>query len=95
MVLREIITIINPETLAILAPPTVMASIARVKLDVRDAWAFDIALQALRLRQPKESSGPAMLSQDSEYSFRRPWSSCILNEGYCVKVYSTYEYFLK
>jgi len=90
--LRKIIETINPEILTILAPPSVIADLARVGADMRDAWAFDIIL---RLSQPPESSGPAALAEDSEFDVRRPWSSCLYNEGSFLKVYSTYEYFSK
>ena len=93
--LQEIIESINPETLTILAPPSVMADIARVRANMRDAWAFDMPLHTLRFRQPADSSGPAALKKDSEYDFRRPWCSILYNEGSFLDAYSTYEYFLK
>lgn len=93
--LQRIIETINPEILTILAPPSVIADLARVAADMRDAWAFDMPLHALRLRQPPEYSGPTALASGSEFGVRRPWSSCLYNEGSFLKVYSTYENFLK
>lgn len=93
--LRKIIETINPEILTILAPPSVIADLARVGADMRDAWAFDMPLHILRLSQPPESSGPAALREDSEFDVRRPWNSCLYNEGSFSKAYSTYEYFSK
>ena len=93
--LQKIIETINPETLAILAPPSVMHDLARVGADRRDAWAFDMPLHTLRLKQPASSSGPAVLAKDSDYGFRRPWCSVLYNEGSFLKVYRVYEYFSK
>ena len=93
--LQGIVESINPEILTILAPPSVMADLARVGADMRDAWAFDMPLHALHFRQPWETSGPAVLASDSRYGFRRPWSSILYNEGSFLKAYSTYEYFSK
>lgn len=93
--LQKIIETINPETLTVLAPPSVIADLARVRADMRDAWAFDMPLHALRLRQPSETSGPTALAADSEFGVRRPWSSCLYNEESFLRVYSTYEYFSK
>ncbi len=93
--LQTIIENINPETLTILAPPSVVADLARVGADMRDAWAFDMPLHAIRLGQPLDCSGPAALAGDAEFGVRRPWISCVYNEGSFLKVYSTYEYFSK
>ena len=93
--LHKIVQSINPEILMILAPPSVMADLARVGADMRDAWAFDMPLHALRFRQPANLSGPAALARSLEYGSRRPWRSILYNEGSFLKAYSTYEYFSK
>ena len=94
----EIIDSINAPSITTIFPPFVFAEILPYGINLRDAWAFRIEYQVLRLEMPRSlvpPKTPKNVFQNSNIFAMRPWSHCIYNEGSSVEAYSTYEYSLK
>ena len=94
----DIIDLINAPSAMIILPPFVFAEILPYGINLRDAWAFGIEYQVLRLEIPRTSVTPRTpkgIIKDSNIFAMRPWSHCTYNEGSSVEAYSTYEYSLK
>lgn len=94
----DIVDLVNAPSLTIIFPPFVFAEILPYGINLRDAWAFGIEYQVLRLeipRTPVTPKTPKDIIKDSNVFAMRPWSHCTYNEGSSVEAYSTYEYSLK
>ena len=95
---QAIINAVDPSSVTFLMPPAAFESILPYKLELEDAWSFNIPYQILRLEQQQqaEEQAPARKPrQDRNIFTLRAWRHMIFNEGCSIKAYSTYEYFMK
>ena len=91
---------LEPVTLTVIAPPTVLPHLVhrtQWNMEQVDAWAFDSPLQVLSCSRAYTEQNPGNddTAAGRSHSWERAWSSTTLNEGSSVKVYSSYEYYLK
>lgn len=94
---RNLLITLHPSFITMIAPPSTLALLASCVCPDRDAWAFDMPLHILHFKQSNStpsanSTGPP---RKADLFHIRDWSHCTLNEGSSLRVYSTYEYFLK
>jgi hypothetical protein len=87
-------------TLSIIAPPHLFSEVMGTDLHSQDNWAFNMPYQILQLEcdpsglSPNDS-GANNVSADSHILTARPWTSILVNEGSSLKVYTTWEYWLR
>ena len=99
-VCSQIMDLLEPETLTIVTPPSIMPYLAAdgyLGPDQADDWAFDTPLHVLTCTRPSKlpTSETGWIMSRQQGSWEGPWSSITLNEGSSIKVYSSYEYYLK
>jgi hypothetical protein len=105
----HLLSVINPSTITILAPPLDLACLTNCAVDTFGDWAFgEMDYHILTLRQAK--TGHASTEIPTYASLRsiptsypsiatssvlnlRPWTHLGLNEGPFLKAYGTYEFF--
>lgn len=96
---KHIFLRLEPSRVVVAAPPTTLAGLLDTPMFGSDAWAFDMKMHYIELRQLepycREQSSTQCLPVDSALIHRRPWSHLAYNEGSSISAYSTYEYFLK
>ena len=90
-----VVNVLNPETFILVFPSVLRSCLVPLRNLNRsfrdDGWAFDMPLHVLRLKSPSQSQA---CGRDGTL-WDNSWSCVSLNEGSSLKVYSTYEYFLK
>lgn len=90
----EAVDEIQPKSLTVVCPSTLLALLAPYSQDTAiepdDGWAFDMPLHVLHLSTPQADRH---LRKGNLWN--ETWSAITLNEGSSLKVYSTYEYYLK
>ncbi|KAH7113827.1 hypothetical protein B0J11DRAFT_140739 [Dendryphion nanum] len=98
----QVFALVDPIRLVVAAPPTTMAGLLDTQTLSLDAWAFNMKMHYMELRQPEEIErnrivhvSPTCRMWDSALIHRRPWIHIGYNEGSSIEAYSTYEYHLK
>lgn len=90
---------LDPRRLVVAAPPTTLAGLLDTQILSSDAWAFEMKMHYIELRQPEpqriEHKSPMCRPWDVALIHRRPWTFLGYNEGSSITAYSTYEYHLK
>ncbi|KAF2190232.1 hypothetical protein K469DRAFT_682357 [Zopfia rhizophila CBS 207.26] len=90
---------LDPSRVVVAAPPTTLAGLLDTQMLSSDAWAFDMKMHYIELRQPDTNrivhSNSSCRPWDTALIHRRPWSHLGYNEGSSITAYSTYEYHLK
>ena len=94
---RNLLTVLNPLFITMVAPPSTLALLASCISKQQDAWTFDMPFHILHLKQSYTTPtvGSFKPVRVADLFHLRDWSHCTLNEGSSLKAYSTYEYFLK
>lgn len=95
-----IVHALEPVTLTIIAPPIVLPQLSfHSHRSVRpvDDWAFDAPLHVLNYSRTSTEQARAKRDHVALRSggWESSWSSTTLNEGSSIKVYGSYEYYLK
>ncbi|KAK2745347.1 hypothetical protein FQN55_006252 [Onygenales sp. PD_40] len=86
---------VDPKDITIIAPPFIIADMANCSLDNAHAWAFELPLQTMQLRQPSQPPLDFQKPEgDDTFFSARPWTEVLFNEGSSLKAYSNYEYYL-
>ena len=90
-----IFSVIRPYTITICAPPSTLAFLTSCRIDLTNAWAFDIPCHTLQLRLSSNFSRTNYPKPNRSMKLFDiiPWTHCTLNEGSSVQVYNTYEYY--
>ncbi|KAI4121953.1 MAG: hypothetical protein LQ347_006682 [Umbilicaria vellea] len=93
----NLLTTLHPNFITMAAPPSTLALLASCVSKDRDAWAFDMPLHILHFKMSYSAPSATSLGPPGEADLFhiRDWSHCTLNEGSSLRLYSTYEYFLK
>ena len=105
----HLLTIIDPSTITILAPPLDLACLTNCAVDTFGDWAFgEMDYHIITLQQAKRGNGSietptyaSLRSTPTSYPSiaassilnLRPWTHLGLNEGPFLKAYGTYEFF--
>lgn len=95
----QVFSVLDPCRVVVAAPPTTLAGLLDTQMLSADAWAFDMKIHYIELKQSErgdvEHRKMRCRAWDSALIHRRPWYHLAYNEGSSITAYSTYEYHLK
>ncbi|KAJ5988860.1 hypothetical protein N7481_004070 [Penicillium waksmanii] len=95
---RRVLRYLDPDRIALLAPPVFIGETLNASVQGGFNWAFEIDLQILQLERDACPSRDLSSLQNLEYCTNlltaRPWTSIAFNESSSLKAYHHYEYFL-